>query len=415
MKFGKLLTLALVAYGAENISSNYNMIRSGVVVAFTQHLNGRSSPFRSSHARRTLSFWDPRIRDTATATATATATIIGMTSDDNGKDDVEDSSSSSTAISKEVLEKYGNPSNRDDQIFSAISANGELKVTAATTRNLVNEFMLQHTLTAVPADALGRAITCSLLLSNGMQPEQIFQLTVNCDGPLRNVVATANGKGEARGYVGNPGLGDMPLPEAIGKGTIQVVKNHPDWPNPYNGITAIEHRDVDRDVGIYLATSEQRACALAAATTINGILCTSSGGYMVEQLPGCSSETVAIVEQNLKTLTEKDGSGKLPTGLLVDGVTPLDICSMVLNGLDMQPLDQITPTPFCPCTEERLFRAVRLLGQEEVDDIVEKAETLEARCQFCGKVYRMSPDQVARKFAESTGDPSLDSDFYNQK
>jgi molecular chaperone Hsp33 len=234
------------------------------------------------------------------------------------------------------------------------------------------------------------------------------------DGPLRNVVTIANGNGEARGYMGNPGLGDMSLPEAIGKGTLQVVKNRPDWPNPYNGITAVEHRDVDRDVGIYLATSEQRFCALAAATTINGILCASAGGYMVEQLPGCSSETIATVEQNLKTLTEQDGSGKLPTGLLVDRQTPLDICSMTLHNLDMQPLQQLTPKEFCPCTEERLFRAIRLLGQDEVNDIVAKAETLEARCQFCGKVYLMSPQEVSKKFDEAQGDPSLDSDFQNK-
>ena len=44
-------------------------------------------------------------------------------------------------------------------------------------------------------------------------------------------------------------LGDLSLEEAVGKGAIKVVKNHPEWPNPYNGITAIRHGDVDRDVG----------------------------------------------------------------------------------------------------------------------------------------------------------------------
>jgi molecular chaperone Hsp33 len=44
-------------------------------------------------------------------------------------------------------------------------------------------------------------------------------------------------------------LGEMSLPEAVGKGSVQVVKNHPDWPRPYNGITAIRHGDIDRDVG----------------------------------------------------------------------------------------------------------------------------------------------------------------------
>jgi molecular chaperone Hsp33 len=46
-------------------------------------------------------------------------------------------------------------------------------------------------------------------------------------------------------------LGDISLVDAVGKGSVQIVKNHPDWPRPYNGITAIRHGDIDRDIGTY--------------------------------------------------------------------------------------------------------------------------------------------------------------------
>jgi molecular chaperone Hsp33 len=86
------------------------------------------------------------------------------------------------------------------------------------------------------------------------------------DGPVRGIVAIVTGTGEARGYVGTPMLGNnWTLSEAVGKvGSVQIVKNHPSWPRPYNGITAIRYGDIDRDVGIYLAESEQSSCALAA-------------------------------------------------------------------------------------------------------------------------------------------------------
>ena len=76
------------------------------------------------------------------------------------------------------LSEYSNKNNLDDQVFSAISADGGLKVTVCTTRNLVNEFMIQHTMNVVPGDALGRATITALLASNGMQAEQMFQLTL---------------------------------------------------------------------------------------------------------------------------------------------------------------------------------------------------------------------------------------------
>ena len=245
-------------------------------------------------------------------------------------------------------------------------------------------------------------------MANGIQEEQVVQITLNSDGPLRGVVGIANGKGEVRGYVGSPSLGDISLQDAIGKGSVQIVKNHPDWPRPYNGITAIRHSDVDRDVGIYLAESEQRSCALAAATSVNGILCNAAGGYLVEQLPGVDDDTVNLVSKNLAKLVEMDGGQKLPTNLLLNGVTPLEIAEILLDGLDMQPLQQISPKLVCECTEDRLFRALRLLPREEVEEILEKEEEVSARCQFCGKTYRMGAVELRERLDKAVGDPARD-------
>jgi len=205
----------------------------------------------------------------------------------------------------------------------------------------------------------------------------------------------------------------MSITEAIGGGTVQVVKNHPSWPNPYNGITAIRHGDIDRDVGIYLAESEQRSCALAAGIKLKDVvsLCTTSGGYVVEQLPDCTPETIKIVEKNLGKLIERDGTKIPPTGFLSSGGTPWDICTAVLDGLGAKPLDQFEPKLVCGCTKERLFRAVRLLPKSDIQDILKKEQQLEARCEFCGKIYRMSIEEVAERFSKATGDPVLDENF----
>lgn len=323
------------------------------------------------------------------------------------------SSSSSTASSEseDPWAEYRNRNNINDQVVSAMSKDGGIKVTSCTIRNMVNDMMMQHTMTDVSIQAIGRTMTCALLMSNGMQAEQTVQITLNSDGPLRGLVAIADGKGACRGFVGSPMLGDMTLEEAVGQGAVNVVKNHPDWPRPYNGITAIKHGDIDRDVGIYLAESEQRSCALAASTAVTGILCQAAGGYLIEQLPGVSDEEVEQVVKNLAKLVELDGSDQLPTNLLLSGTSPLEIMEIILEDLDMQPLQVLTPTLKCDCTEERLFRALRLLPAAEVEDLLEKEEKLEARCQFCGKVYTMGPDDVRKKLLEEEGDPSLDSEF----
>jgi len=107
----------------------------------------------------------------ATTTATATTTLTQL------QQQIGDETEATTA---QPPEEYRNKNNVRDQIVAALSSNGEIKVTAATTRNLVNDAMIMQSLTAVPADALGRSMTCALLLSNGMQEEQTFQLTMAC-------------------------------------------------------------------------------------------------------------------------------------------------------------------------------------------------------------------------------------------
>lgn len=167
-----------------------------------------------------------------------------------------------------------------------------------------------------------------------------------------------------------------------------------------------------KQIGIYLAESEQRSCALAAATSFNGILCTAAGGYLVERLPDCTPETMSHMEQNLMKLIQMNGDGgALPTNLLLEGKTPVDIASILLDGLGMEPLAQLEPKPKCPCSAEKLFRSLRLLPREEVDSILQEEGQIEARCQLCGAVYRMGPEEVEKRFLDAKGDPSKDEEW----
>jgi molecular chaperone Hsp33 len=49
---------------------------------------------------------------------------------------------------------------------------------------------------------------------------------------------------------------------------------------------------------------------------------------------------------------------------------------------------------------------LRLLPREDVDDILKNEEQIEARCQFCGQVYRMGPEEIEERFINAKGDPS---------
>ncbi len=92
----------------------------------------------------------------------------------------QDGEGSNQVEATDILQEFRNENNIRDQVFSAISGDGSVKVTVCTARNLLNDLMLAHSMTATPADALGRTLVCALLMSNGIQAEQTLQITMNC-------------------------------------------------------------------------------------------------------------------------------------------------------------------------------------------------------------------------------------------
>ena len=66
----------------------------------------------------------------------------------------------------------------------------------------------------------------------------------------------------------------------------------------------------------------------------------------------------------------------------------------VLDGLNPV-ITARNPVEFrCNCGKERYERALVLLGHEEVQKIVDDGEPIEIKCQFCGKTYRFSQEEL---------------------
>ena len=85
---------------------------------------------------------------------------------------------------------------------------------------------------------------------------------------------------------------------------------------------------------------------------------------------------------------------------MLGGETPIDIAETILKGLGCNVLESIEPKLKCDCSDERLVKALRLLPRDDVDDIIKSQEKIEAKCEFCGTVYRMEPEEARRRMEE---------------
>jgi molecular chaperone Hsp33 len=51
---------------------------------------------------------------------------------------------------------------------------------------------------------------------------------------------------------------------------------------------------------------------------------------------------------------------------------------------------------YCPCNEDVVKSVIAGLPQEEIDSIFKENRYLEVSCQFCGKVYRYTREEVEK-------------------
>jgi len=293
--------------------------------------------------------------------------------------------------------------NNDDFLISALSENMEVSVKVLTARNIVQDAMIRHQMKPLATDALGRVMICSLLMSNGLKDQETLQLTFSGDGPLNGVMAISDGNAGVRGYVGAPTIAGLPpLPSGnedvafgIGKGILKVVRNHPTYQRPYNGVVEIQNGEVAYDCAYYLKQSEQKASGIGAGVKIDGALVKSAAGYMIEMLPGATAETDEIIAQNVQNLLSQAMN---PTDLISNGGSIIDVMNCLLDGLGQTQISVIKPKYQCQCSVEKIYRTLTLLGTKEVEDILEKEDKIEVKCEFCGKVYMMDHDDIREHF-----------------
>jgi molecular chaperone Hsp33 len=282
-----------------------------------------------------------------------------------------------------------------------VSADGGLSVRALVATGLVAEAASRHGTAPTASAALGRALMGAVLVASGMQEDETLQLQLRGDGPLGQVTAISDHRGQVRGYVTDPSVhpppknGKLDVAAAVGRGILAVVRYQPAWRETYTGIVPIQSGEVAEDIAHYLVTSEQTPSALAVGVFVesDGSI-GAAGGYLVQTLPGCDESVLARLESTIRALPA-------PTALIRDGMGADGMLDALLAGVGGRSRERSQPRFHCACSSEKIRRAVSLLGRDETRAIARKREVVEVRCEFCATQYRLAPDEVGALLPDS--------------
>lgn len=283
-------------------------------------------------------------------------------------------------------------------MIRATAHNGLVRAFAINATDVVAELKRRHGTEPAVTAAIGRLATGTLLFGAMLKDEDhLVTVRIRGDGPAGMLLATANGRGEVRGLVGNPTTdveqardGKLNVSGVVGRRGRLTVTRDLGMRHPYVGVTELVSGEIGEDLAHYLASSEQTPSAVGIGVFVqaDGEV-EAAGGYMVQLMPGVGSSTAQEIEETVSALPH-------PTTMIRSGDTPEDMLARIFtDGFELQ--DRIAVRFHCPCSRERVERALMLLGADALDDILAndagRGHT-EVVCEFCGERYVLALAEV---------------------
>lgn len=283
-----------------------------------------------------------------------------------------------------------------DYIIRAIDEDASFRVFIASSTNMVEKAREIHDTSPVATAALGRTLTGAAIMGSMLKGDK-DKLTIQFrgDGPINNILAVSNSKGQVKGYISSPNIevedradGKLNVGEAVGKNGKLIVVKDLGLKNPYVGQSNIVSGEIAEDLANYFTASEQQPSAVALGVLVDrDRTVKASGGVIVQVLPNIEEEVLTKLEKNITILS-------FISSLIDEQRAPEDILKQVFGEFSMKITEKKEIGFVCDCNKDRMEKALISLGREELGKILEEDNQAELVCHFCNEKYTFEKNEL---------------------
>jgi molecular chaperone Hsp33 len=290
---------------------------------------------------------------------------------------------------------------RKSRVHKYVAQDLSFRAAVANATLVVREMQGIQATYPVATMAVGRSMVAAALMAAQLKSGHQVSLYFRGDGPMEMFFAEAEFEGGVRGYCPHPQLqihpklGAVNLGLGIGNGLLTVVRTLPNQKHPQRGTVEIQTGEVGDDVAYYLFQSHQTRSVVSLGVKINAFgYVEAAGGIIIELMPGAPEGLIATLEKNFSAAPSLSET-------LAEGAGVEAIRDLYLKGFPTQELEHPYNLDYkCRCSKERLANALTLLGHLEVEKMIEEKLPADAKCEFCGRQYRLEIDELEELLAK---------------
>ncbi|GGY24126.1 Hsp33 family molecular chaperone HslO [Paludibacterium paludis] len=235
---------------------------------------------------------------------------------------------------------------------------------------------------------LGEMMAASVLMAANLKFDGSLILQIHGTGALRLAVAECNHDRTVRATAKWDGdIPDVPLRELIGENARFVLTLEPriEKAQTWQGIVALDGDTVAAMLENYMLRSEQLETRLILSSSD-----AAAGGMLLQRLPDGHGDPDGW--PRAKALASTLASDEL---LELDAATLLH---RLFHEETLRLFDEETVAFACTCSRERVGDMLKMLGGQEVGEVLLEQGSVEIACDFCHQRYVFDEDDANELF-----------------
>ena len=280
-----------------------------------------------------------------------------------------------------------------DTALRAITDDGAFRVIAVRTTETVRAAMAAQEVSGEIGRVFGELLTGSILIRHTMAPDLRVQAILQADDRASRMVADANPDGTSRGLVQLSQAVRSGGKLSLGKaGLLQVARTMHNGALHQGVVQLPADGSISGGVMRYMQESEQIVSIAAVGCILEpkgeGSAVKTAGGFILQLLPEVGEGPLAIMTERMRDFE------KIEPLLATGAADPEALLREILYGM---PYTEVGSDPLrfgCNCSQARVAASLATLPKKDIQEMINDGRMLEIGCDYCGKQYRMAPEQL---------------------